>query len=465
MLQKQAEFRWRHGQAAPRQHRVLEAFSSRACRLKKAAHAVAITSLVVVGLRRKHIISADTDGKLKVWQVQFGANGGTSIKQVYVCDAHASTINFMSANASHTRLATVGDDCRVVLWDITSPATTKVLRCFTEHCSFVMSCRFDASGCLLVSASLDGSFRIWHADLQQAVGVVDTGRPVLFAAFSPDDSAVVYSSGEAGTGMWDLRRLAGMRDLLALLRQAGKQSHTGAEQVAQRAAMQLIYASSLQQDPLARSWLPTISPISPPRVHGVPPLVPPGAGAHTRACLLAAGPGVDDLEEPADEVLHALVVRYEDANQQNSPVFDRSANSYQYRFTGHVNVAFGLLPLDSRHVLTTASSEFQATHKIWNQDDGRGVATCHMGRGAGGLLCRPAVSRDGQVVVSGCDSGRVHVWTVSKVLRQSHLPEARAGNYVACVRDHASAVTAIALSADDQMLASGDSAGTIVVRS
>ncbi|KAK9811333.1 hypothetical protein WJX72_002027 [[Myrmecia] bisecta] len=56
MLQKQAEFRWRHGQAAPRQHRVLEAFSSRACRLKKAAHAVAITSLVVVGLRRKHII-------------------------------------------------------------------------------------------------------------------------------------------------------------------------------------------------------------------------------------------------------------------------------------------------------------------------------------------------------------------------------------------------------------------------
>jgi hypothetical protein len=81
------------------------------------------------------------------------------------------------------------------------------------HRSSVVHAAFSSDGARLVTASSDGTARIWEAATGDLLHILEGHRPVDHAAFSPDGARVVTASDDATARIWD----AATGDLLEIL--------------------------------------------------------------------------------------------------------------------------------------------------------------------------------------------------------------------------------------------------------
>jgi len=123
----------------------------------------------------------------------------------------SQAVRAASFSLDSKRIVTASDDGTARVWDASSGASIAVLR---GHTQLVLAASFSPDGTRVVTAGADGSGRVWDASSGRIIAVLggSTGSPVLTASFSPDSEHILtVSAGSAH--IWDAssgRNLGGL---------------------------------------------------------------------------------------------------------------------------------------------------------------------------------------------------------------------------------------------------------------
>jgi WD40 repeat protein len=153
----------------------------------------------------ERIVAADADGRLHAWDLAAEDEVGTSkpVKQFVV------TLNFDSKGTRIVAASTsLGGD--VFIWDASTLRQLSVL----THGEVVNSAELSPDGSLVVTASEDGTARLWDAATGSVVRTLeDEPRGIAWATFSAD-GRLVATAREKTVRVWNARtgeRLSEMR--------------------------------------------------------------------------------------------------------------------------------------------------------------------------------------------------------------------------------------------------------------
>ncbi|QJW93766.1 WD40 repeat domain-containing serine/threonine protein kinase [Frigoriglobus tundricola] len=114
---------------------------------------------------------------------------------------HTSFVRSASFGPDGTRVVTASEDGTARVWDAATGREQAVLK---GHTSFVRSASFSPDGTRVVTASEDGTARVWDAATGREQAVLK-GRTstVESASFSPDGTRVVTASLDKTARVWD----------------------------------------------------------------------------------------------------------------------------------------------------------------------------------------------------------------------------------------------------------------------
>ena len=121
------------------------------------------------------LFAASSDKKVYSWRVP--AEGGADDVPPSGSFSHAAIVRAVSTNADGSRLAAVGDDKLVTVWDA---ASGLMLEQLSGHAEAVLDVALSADGTTLVSGSTDKTARWWQLAAQQVVQA-DATRLLGFA--------------------------------------------------------------------------------------------------------------------------------------------------------------------------------------------------------------------------------------------------------------------------------------------
>ena len=106
---------------------------------------------------------------------------------------HARAVNSIALNAEESRMASAGDDQKVILWDLTKTSDRQVA-VLSSHKMPVKDVVFSKSGDFVFCASDSIKIYDWHS--HQLMADLNVERQQLYClALSPDDSHL-FASGD-----------------------------------------------------------------------------------------------------------------------------------------------------------------------------------------------------------------------------------------------------------------------------
>ena len=122
-----------------------------------------------------------------------------------IITGHSGAVNGVAFSPDGRRLATVGLDKTVRVWD--AATGQQVGAPMTGHGDNVIGVAFSPDGHLVASASMDMTARVWDAETGQQVGGPLRGHTgsVLGVAFSPDGNWLATASTDRTVQLWDVR--------------------------------------------------------------------------------------------------------------------------------------------------------------------------------------------------------------------------------------------------------------------
>jgi WD40 repeat protein/tetratricopeptide (TPR) repeat protein len=146
------------------------------------------------------ILTCDETGIAQLWDAASGHPEGAPYQ-------HPGPVQWVDFHSDGKRCLTVSGETATV-WSLTDrqkPLATIVHP--GDGKSELKCARFSPDGKWLVTASTDGTARIWDAATYRSVGVIDRQYPVLCVRFSPDGSRLVVTGEDAQaavfeTGTW-----------------------------------------------------------------------------------------------------------------------------------------------------------------------------------------------------------------------------------------------------------------------
>ncbi len=153
-------------------------------------HAVAFTP------DGKRVISADGDGKIKLWDATTG-------QELDTLGVDEGRVLALAVNADGTRIASAGDDRTVVLRDT---MTRDIIHTYRGHSQKINCVAFSPTGNRIVSASEDKTIKVWDAESGKEILTL-TGHTaaVRGIAYSPDGEQLASVGVDMLIRIWDAR--------------------------------------------------------------------------------------------------------------------------------------------------------------------------------------------------------------------------------------------------------------------
>lgn len=181
----------------------------------------------------KKVASAGADRRILIWEVAPRSDQNEEVEEIrkrvkgesvapqsyQSLEGHSGTILDLCFSKDGKRLASVGKDNLVMVWeldDLTKPASiseqpektkqsgkTERLK-LRGHGSWVNSVGFSTDGTKVISGADDRTWRTWNLARYKEKEVIGSGRvPILDAAFTPDGKSVVTAFEDGTIGLWD----------------------------------------------------------------------------------------------------------------------------------------------------------------------------------------------------------------------------------------------------------------------
>jgi WD40 repeat protein len=120
---------------------------------------------------------------------------------VVVLNGHTEWVRSATFSPDGTRIVTASEDGTARVWDLQG----KLLATLQGHTDWVYSASFSPDGTRIVTASRDQTARVW--DMQGKLLATLQGHTdwVLSASFSPDGTRIVTASNDRTARVWDLQ--------------------------------------------------------------------------------------------------------------------------------------------------------------------------------------------------------------------------------------------------------------------
>jgi len=275
---------------------------------------------------------------------------------------HTSRVNWATFDPGGQKIVTASADGTARLWDIHgAPLAT-----LTGHTGAVLRAAFSPDGERVVTASVDSTARLWAADGQPIAELLGHDGPVNDALFSPDGRLIVTASADGTARLWDVEG-----NCVAVL-----SGHTGAVNNSLFSPDgQLILTSST--DGTARLW----------RLDGTPVTVMTG---HTASVNHA------EFSPDGQLIVTASVDR-------KARVWDLSGQNTA-TLSGHMgSVTHASFSPDGQRIVTASTD---GTARVWDRD-GRPVVI--LGEHLGPVHCA-VFSPDGFLIATASADGKVRLW-------------------------------------------------------
>jgi len=154
------------------------------------------------------IVTASWDDTARLWEATTG-------KEWAVLRGHTAAVRSAVFSPAGKWVVTASQDGTARLWDVstvtalsgvkglnTDAVTGKELT-ILRHEGSVWSATFSPDGRLVVTASQDGTARLWQTSTGERVAVMGHKGEVLSAAFSPDGAYLVTASADGTARLWD----------------------------------------------------------------------------------------------------------------------------------------------------------------------------------------------------------------------------------------------------------------------
>ncbi|PID58768.1 hypothetical protein CSB45_01860, partial [candidate division KSB3 bacterium] len=127
--------------------------------------------------------------------------GATYLAKYRFLEGHTGSVWSAAFSPDGRRIVTASRDGTARVWDA---ATGAELACLTGHEGFVESAAFSPDGTRIVTASWDGTARVWDAATGAALARLSGHEGgVLSAAFSPDGTRIVTASRDGTARVWN----------------------------------------------------------------------------------------------------------------------------------------------------------------------------------------------------------------------------------------------------------------------
>ena len=136
----------------------------------------------------QYIVSASDDKTIRIW------NAKTRKQIVEPLEGHTDTVKSATFSPDGKYIVSASDDNTVRIWD--AKTGDQIGKPLEGHAGFVYSATFSPDGKYIVSASHDRTVRIWDAKTGKQIGKPLEGHtsPVISATFSPDGNFIVSNS-------------------------------------------------------------------------------------------------------------------------------------------------------------------------------------------------------------------------------------------------------------------------------
>ncbi|MBN9121480.1 MAG: protein kinase [Planctomycetes bacterium] len=179
-------------------------FGERAVVASPAAHALLIFCPVVFSPDGTRIVTADNTAEARVWDAKTGT-------ELLALKGHVGAVVSASFSTDGTRIATASADQTAKIWDAKTGTELLTLR---GHKAPLYSAAFSPDGSRIVTASSDQTAKVWEVPSAKPEGAAKTGTELLTlrghtdivysAAFSPDGSRIVTASNDGTAKVWEV---------------------------------------------------------------------------------------------------------------------------------------------------------------------------------------------------------------------------------------------------------------------
>lgn len=122
------------------------------------------------------VLGGDTRGIARIWDA-------VTRNVLRTLTGHSASVTAVAFSRDGTRALTGGSDKKAILWDV---ATGAILYQWTSHTQIVNAVAISPDDTRALTADGNGVIRIWNTQTGAAVSVLQQGRPLSDAVFSPD---------------------------------------------------------------------------------------------------------------------------------------------------------------------------------------------------------------------------------------------------------------------------------------